>query len=225
MRTSRTRMSLLALLVAFGLVAAACGDDGDDGAASSSETTEMADDEMADDEMAEDEMAEDEMADDEMAMGEPFGDACAAVPADGEGSFDGMADDPVATAASNNPELSTLVSAVDAAGLVDTLNSGGPWTVFAPANAAFDAIPDADLNAVMADTDQLSSILTYHVIEGDLPPEDLAGTHTTVNGAELTVEGSGEEFTVNDANVVCGNVQTANATVYIIDAVLMPDAM
>jgi uncharacterized surface protein with fasciclin (FAS1) repeats len=222
MRTSRTRMSLIALLLAFGLVAAACGDDGDDGAASSSETTEMSDDEMSDDTMADDEMADDEMADDEMAMSEPFGDACTAVPADGEGSFDGMADDPVATAASNNPELSTLVSAVDAAGLVDTLNSGGPWTVFAPANAAFDAIPEADLNAVMADTDQLSSILTYHVIEGQLSPEDLAGTHTTVNGAELTVEGSGEEFTVNDANVVCGNVSTANATVYVIDSVMMP---
>jgi uncharacterized surface protein with fasciclin (FAS1) repeats len=225
MRNPKLRASLLALLLAFGLVAAACGDDGDDGAASDTTAMsddEMADDEMAEDEMADDEMAEDEMADDEMMMSEPFGTACAAVPADGEGSFDGMADDPVATAASNNPELSTLVTAVDAAGLVDTLNSGGPWTVFAPANAAFAAIPEADLDAVLADTELLTSILTYHVVEGELAPEDLAGTHTTVNGADLTVEGSGEEFTVNDANVVCGNVHTANATVYIIDAVLMP---
>jgi uncharacterized surface protein with fasciclin (FAS1) repeats len=226
-RTARTRTSLIALLLAFGLIAAACGDDGDDDATGASDTTEMSDDEMSDDEMSEeDEMSEDEMdddmSDDEMAMGEQFGDACAAVPADGEGSFDGMADDPVATAASNNPELSTLVTAVDAAGLVDTLNSGGPWTVFAPANAAFEPIPEADLNALLADTEQLTSVLTYHVIEGELAPDELAGTHTTVNGADLTVEGSGEEFTVNDANVVCGNVQTANATVYIIDAVLMP---
>jgi len=224
MRNSKLRASLLALLLAFGLVAAACGDDGDEGAAS--DTTEMSDDEMSEDEMSEDEMSEDEMSEDEMSddemMSEPFGTACATVPADGEGSFDGMADDPVATAASNNPELSTLVTAVDAAGLVDTLNSGGPWTVFAPANAAFEVIPQADLDALLADTDQLTSVLTYHVIEGELSPEDLAGTHTPVNGAELTVEGSGEEFTVNDANVVCGNVQTANATVYIIDAVLMP---
>lgn len=217
-RTARTRTSLIALLLAFGLIAAACGDDGDDDATGASDTTEMSDDEMSEDEMTDDE----EMSDDEMAMSEPFGDACAAVPADGEGSFDGMSDDPVATAASNNPELSTLVTAVDAAGLVDTLNTGGPWTVFAPANSAFAAIPQADLDALLADTDALTSVLTYHVVEGELAPDQLAGTHTTVNGAEVTVEGSGEEFTVNDANVVCGDVHTANAVVYIIDAVLMP---
>ncbi|MBK5221311.1 MAG: fasciclin domain-containing protein [Acidimicrobiia bacterium] len=185
----------------------------------------MADDEMSDDSMADDSMADDSMADDEMSdAGATFGDACAAVPADGEGSLEGMADDPVATAASNNPVLSTLVTAVGAADLVDTLNTGGPWTVFAPSNDAFAAIPEADMNAVMADTEMLSSILTYHVIEGRLAPEDLAGTHTTVNGAEVEVSGSDESFTVNDANVICGNVQTANATVYIIDAVLMPSA-
>ena len=83
----------------------------------------------------------------------PSGPACGAVPADGEGSFAGMADDPAATAASNNPELSTLVTAVGAAGLVDTLNGPGPFTIFAPVNAAFEMIPAADLDAVLADTD------------------------------------------------------------------------
>lgn len=225
MTSTRLRASLIALLAAFSLVAAACGDDDGDAAGDGTATTEaMADDEMSDDEMSEDEMSDDEMTEgeDEM-MSAAFGDACAAVPADGEGSFDGMADDPVATAASNNPVLSTLVTAVGEAGLVDTLN-GGEWTVFAPYDDAFAAIPEADLEALLADTDELTSVLTYHVVEGRLAPEDLAGELTTVNGDTIVVEGSGEEFTVNDANVICGNVQTANATVYIIDAVLMPMA-
>ena len=92
------------------------------------------------------------------------GPACGSLPADGEGSLAGMADDPAATAASNNPELSTLVAAVTAAGLVDTLNGAGPFTIFAPVNAAFEKIPAADLDAVLADTDLLTSILTYHVV-------------------------------------------------------------
>jgi uncharacterized surface protein with fasciclin (FAS1) repeats len=163
---------------------------------------------------------------------EPFGAGCSAVPADGEGSFTGMADDPVATAASNNPALSTLVQAVTAAGLVDTLNTTEDITVLAPANPAFEAIPPDTLNAVLADTAQLTAILTHHVIPGRLTPEQLAGTHTTLNDDEVTIEGEGENFTVAmegtvtqmPASVICGNVQTANATVYIIDQVLAPAA-
>lgn len=154
-----------------------------------------------------------------------FGPACAAVPADGEGSFDGMADDPAATAASNNPVLSTLVSAVVEAGLVDTLNSDGPFTIFAPYNDAFAAIPAEDLEAILADTDLLTSILTYHVVAGSsLDAQALAdaGTVTTVNGADLQIATSGDTITVNGASVICGNVQTANATVHIIDTVLVP---
>ena len=114
-----------------------------------------------------------------------------AVPTDGEGSFDGMADDPAGTAASNNPLLSTLVAAVTAAGLGDTLNSAGPFTIFAPVNSAFDKIPTADLDTVLADTDLLTSILTYHVVPEQLSSADLvdAGTFTTVNGAELSRRG------------------------------------
>ncbi len=157
-----------------------------------------------------------------------FGTACSAVPASGSGSFTGMAQDPVATAASNNPVLSTLVSAVKAAGLVDTLNNAQNITVFAPANAAFAKIPAATLNGVLADKSALTKILTYHVVSGRLTPAQLAGTHTTLEGGTVTVTGSGENFTVtggstsNTASVICGNVQTANATVYIIDSVLMP---
>jgi uncharacterized surface protein with fasciclin (FAS1) repeats len=159
---------------------------------------------------------------------EPFGEGCAAVPADGEGSFTGMTDDPVATAASNNPVLSTLVQAVMQANLVDTLNSAQDVTVIAPANPAFEAVPPDALQAVLADNAQLTAILSHHVIEGRLAPDELAGTHTTLNGDEVTIEGSGEDFTVaqtvtgTPASVICGNVQTANATVYIVDQVLAP---
>ena len=156
------------------------------------------------------------------------GAACGAVPADGEGSFDGMADDPAGTAASNNPVLSTLVTAVVEAGLVDTLNSEGPFTIFAPTNDAIAAIPEADLSAILADQEMLTSILTYHVVSGEsLDMQGLvdAGTVTTVNGAEVTIAQTGDLIEVNGtAMVVCGNVQTANATVHIIDNVLVPAA-
>ncbi|MET8335613.1 fasciclin domain-containing protein [Streptosporangium canum] len=153
----------------------------------------------------------------------PFGAACSAVPASGEGSFTGMADDPVATAASNNPVLSTLVAAVKKAGLVDTLNSAKDITVFAPTNDAFAKIPKATLDKVLADKATLTKILTYHVVSGRKTPADLSdASPATLQGGKLSVRGSGEDYTVNDAKVVCGNVPTGNATVYIVDTVLMP---
>jgi uncharacterized surface protein with fasciclin (FAS1) repeats len=159
-------------------------------------------------------------------MDQPFGAACSAVPKTGKGSFDGMSGDPVATAASNNPVLSTLVTAVGKAGLGDTLNTTDDITVFAPADGAFAAMDQATLKAALADPKGLlTAVLTYHVVPGRLSPEQLAGTHKTLQGGDLTVTGSGEDFTVNGtAKVVCGNVQTANATVYIIDGVLLPPA-
>lgn len=154
----------------------------------------------------------------------PFGSACASVPKDGAGSFDGMSKDPVATAASNNPALSTLVTAVKKAGLVDTLNSAENITVFAPTNDAFAKIPQADLDKVLADKQALTDILTYHVVGQKLAPQQLeSGTYPTLQKSNVTTAGAGAEYTVNDsAKVVCGNVPTANATVYIIDTVLMP---
>ncbi|MFD8412074.1 fasciclin domain-containing protein [Streptomyces sp. NPDC059650] len=154
----------------------------------------------------------------------PFGPACAGVPKEGAGSFDGMAKDPVATAASNNPALSTLVSAVKQAGLVDTLNNAQDITVFAPTNDAFAKIPKADLNKVLADKAMLTKVLTYHVVGQKLSPQQLeSGTFETLQKGMVTTTGSGESYKVNDtANVVCGNVKTANANVYIIDTVLMP---
>ncbi len=153
----------------------------------------------------------------------PFGPSCAAVPS-GKGSFDGMSADRVATAASNNPLLSTLVTAVKAAGLVDTLNNAEDITVFAPSNDAFKSMNQTTLRKALANPSMLSGVLTGHVVAGRLAPADLSGEHQTLNkDAKITVTGSGEEFKVNGtASVICGNVQTANATVYIIDEVLMP---
>ena len=160
-----------------------------------------------------------------MAAGGEFGSGCAAVPTDASnpGSFAAMAKEPVATAASGNPVLTTLVGAVKKANLVDSLNTAQGITVFAPANAAFEKIPAATLDGVLADNEQLTKLLTYHVVPGRLAPDQLAGTHTTLEGEQLTVAGSGTDFTVNGtSSVVCGNVQTENATVYIVDGVLMP---
>ena len=155
---------------------------------------------------------------------EPFGAACSAVPKTGKGSFDGMSADPVATAASNNPLLSTLVTAVKAAGLVDTLNNAENITVFAPTNDAFAKIDKATLDKVLADKEMLTAILTEHVVGQRLTPDSVAGEFDSLNPEQgVSVEGSGEDFTVNgSATVLCGNVQTANATVYIIDTVLLP---
>lgn len=148
-----------------------------------------------------------------------------AVP-EGDGSIQGMSQDPVAVAASNNPMLTTLVSAVSGqlnpdVDLVDTLN-GDEFTVFAPVDDAFAKIDSATIDTLKTDSDMLTSILTYHVVPGQIEPADIAGMHTTVQGADLEVTGSGDEMMVNDSNIICGGVQTANATVYLVDSVLMP---
>lgn len=156
-----------------------------------------------------------------------FGPACSSVPKTGAGSFTGMATAPVATAASANPVLSTLVTAVKKAGLVDTLNSASGITVFAPDNAAFAKIPASTLNGLLANKSELTKVLTYHVVSGRYTPAQLAsGTPLkTLEGTTVTpAKAADGTYTVNGASVVCGNVQTANATVYIIGSVLMPSA-
>lgn len=144
----------------------------------------------------------------------------------GAGSVEGMALDPVAVAASNNPILTTLTSAVSGklnpkVDLVDTLN-GDEFTVFAPVDEAFAKIDAATIETLKTDDALLSKILTYHVVPGQITPDMIAGTHATVQGGSVTVTGSGDELKVDDANVICGGVQTKNATVYLIDSVLMP---
>ena len=154
----------------------------------------------------------------------PFGPGCASVPASGKGSFTGMSTAPVATAASSNPLLSTLVTAVTKAGLVDTLNSAPGITVFAPDNAAFAKIPTATLNSVLGNKAELTKILSYHVASGHITPAELASGKPikTLEGSTVMPSKMGSSYEVNSVPVVCGDVQTANATVYIIDSVLMP---
>ncbi|MFF8186155.1 fasciclin domain-containing protein [Microbacterium sp. NPDC016588] len=161
-------------------------------------------------------------------VGPGCADYAAAVPS-GAGSVEGMAADPVAVAASNNPLLKTLTASVSGqlnpnVNLVDTLN-GGEFTVFAPVDDAFAKIDSATIDTLKTDSDLLTKILTYHVVPGQIAPDAIDGTHATVEGQDVTVSGSGDSIKVNDANVICGGVQTANATVYLIDSVLMPPAM
>ncbi|WP_328564292.1 fasciclin domain-containing protein [Streptomyces coelicoflavus] len=214
---ARIRRSTIAVVAAalLPLSLAACSDDGDSGSSDSAQAASSAP-----------AASEDQSADTSGGMDsdEPFGPACSTVPKEGAGSFDGMAKDPVATAASNNPALSTLVTAVKKAGLVDTLNNAENITVFAPTNDAFAKIPKADLDKVLNDKEMLTNILTYHVVGQKLAPKDLEnGSFETLQKSKLTTSGSDEAYKVNDsAKVVCGNVKTANANVYIIDTVLMP---
>ncbi len=148
-----------------------------------------------------------------------------AVPS-GAGSVGGMATDPVATAASNNPLLTTLVAAVSGkvnpkVNLVNTLNSGD-FTVFAPVDTAFKKVDAATMGKLTTDPALLTKILTYHVVAGQLDATQVVGTHKTVEGGSVTVTGSGDDLKVNGIPVICGNVKTKNATVYLIGSVLTP---
>jgi len=212
----RTRtLGLAALALTASMSLAACGDEADTGSASEPTTSESSSETPTESETPME-------SEEPMAAAAPFGPGCAGVPTSGEGSVEGMADDPVATAASNNPLLKTLVAAVTEADLVDTLNSAENLTVFAPTDDAFAAIPKKDLKALLKDKEALTTVLTHHVVGEQLSPEDLAGEHETLAGDMVTVEGEGEDFTVDGAAVVCGNVPVANATVYVVDQVLMP---
>jgi uncharacterized surface protein with fasciclin (FAS1) repeats len=145
---------------------------------------------------------------------------------DGPASVSGMSQDPVAVAASNNPELTTLTAAVSGqlnpqVNLVDTLNNG-QYTVFAPTDAAFNKLPASTIDKLKTDAPLLKSILTYHVVSGQLSPAQVDGSHNSVQGAPVKVTGGGNGLKINNAGLVCGGVPTANATVYMIDTVLMP---
>jgi uncharacterized surface protein with fasciclin (FAS1) repeats len=203
----RTGLAALALTLSMGIAACGSNDDSTKNTSSSSAPK-----------------AESTPTEDSASGGGEFGPGCAAIPKSGAGSFQGMSTAPVASAASANPVLKTLVTAVTKAGLVDTLNSADGITVFAPVNDAFAAIPPKTLKAVLKDKETLTAILTHHVVAGQLSPDQLAGEHETLAGDMLTVKGSGEDFMIGaeNATVLCGNVPTANATVYIIDTVLMP---
>ena len=206
-RVTGAGIAVLALSVSL----AACGDDGD---AADAGSTSKGDSGMTSDSPAA-----------EGAAAQTFGPGCSAIPTSGAGSFDGMVKDPVATAAGNNPLLSTLVTAVGKAGLADTLNGADGLTVFAPTNDAFAKLPKATLDKVLADKATLTKILTHHVVAGQLDPTKVVGSQTTLNKDSVTVSGDTNGMTVDGAKVLCGNIPTANATVYVIDTVLMPKGM
>ncbi|MDF9715148.1 fasciclin domain-containing protein [Nocardioides sp. ChNu-153] len=217
-------IAALALTMSVGL--AACSDDSssEDGASDSSgDTSESS--------SPSESASSDASSDGAATESAVFGDACGQIPTDGAGSLEGMTVDPVATAASNNPLLSQLVGAVGLVpGLADQLNSAEGLTVFAPFNGAFEAVPADVMSGLTADPEgALAPVLSYHVVPERLEPDEVAGEHETLNGAMLTVEGDAEQgvtsgATGTEATVLCGGIQTANATVYVIDSVMLPPA-
>jgi len=222
--TARTRIAAVLLAGVTGIALTACSSDSDsssDAGASSPAAMETPMDTSS------------PMASDSMGTMDPaadlVGSGCAAYAAqvpDGAGSVQGMSTDPVAVAASNNPLLTTLTAAVSGklnpdVNLVDTLN-GGEFTVFAPVDDAFKKIDAATIDGLKTDSDTLTKILTYHVVPGQISPSDIDGEHKTVEGGTVKVTGSGDDIMVDGAKVICGGVHTANATVYLIDSVLMP---
>ena len=158
-----------------------------------------------------------------MAESAQFGSDCGMIPATGMGSFHGMSMDPVVTAASHNPLLTTLARELKAAGLTADLNTMHPITVFAPANSAFTKLSTAEMT-MMHSQGELTKILKYHVVDGTITPADLARGKplTTLEGDTLKPAKMGAVYEVNNADVICGNIHTANATVYVINKVLTP---
>ena len=231
MRTTKKIFATVAVVSAL-TMSAACGSD---------EPADTATDETTSEAPAEEEtpVEEETPAEEETEEAEEMdpaanlvGSGCAgyaeAVPK-GAGSVAGMAKDPVAVAASNNPILKTLTASVSGqlnpkVDLVDTLN-GDEFTVFAPVDDAFAKLDKKTVTALSQpkNAELLSTILTYHVIPGQITPDEIAGTtQTSVQGGDVKITGEGDNLKVNDASVICGGVQTANATVYLIDSVLMP---
>jgi len=159
----------------------------------------------------------------------PFKTALAAVAVTGLMAGVAMADghmkDIVDTAAGND-DFETLVAAVQAADLVDTLKGEGPFTVFAPTDAAFAALPDGTVETLLMEENkgQLTSILTYHVVAGKVMSTDLEDgmTAETVEGSTITIS-LGDGPMVNDANIVAADIETTNGVIHVIDAVIMPE--
>ncbi|WP_375002683.1 fasciclin domain-containing protein [Gordonia sp. PS3] len=215
-RKTAVKVTAMGFALAVAASMTACSSDDMDSAASSSP--------MATTAMNSSPMSADPAAD---LVGPGCADYAKKVPT-GPGSVTGMATSPVAVAASNNPMLTTLTDALSGklnpqVNLVDTLN-GGEFTVFAPVDDAFAKVDPGTLDMLKTDAPALKSLLTYHVVSGQLGPDQVVGKHKTVEGATVEVTGSGDDLSVDGARVICGGVHTANATVYLIDKVLTPPA-
>lgn len=130
--------------------------------------------------------------------------------------------------AAGTEDLSTLVTAVKAAGLVETLQSEGPFTVFAPTNAAFEALPDGVLDMLLKpeNKDKLKSVLTYHVLAGEVMSKDVKTMKAkTVEGSKAQVTVKGKNVMVDSAKVVMADVNASNGVVHVIDAVILPPSI
>ncbi len=209
-KTSRTGvLAMAAAAGALALTAAACGSSGTSAAPPAAAPAKSARPSASMTEPA--------------ATAGTVGTDCGMIPAAGMGSMHGMMTDPVVTAASHNPLITTLAAEVKKAGLTSTLDSMGSITVFAPDNAAFKNLTAHDMT-MMSSTAELAKILKYHVVDGHITPADLASGMTlkTLEGGSLRASKMGAVYEVNNAAVTCGNLHTANATVYIINKVLMP---
>ncbi|HSW25312.1 MAG TPA: fasciclin domain-containing protein [Burkholderiaceae bacterium] len=120
-------------------------------------------------------------------------------------------------------QFNTLAAALDKAGLVATLKGKGPFTVFAPTDAAFAKVPKADLDALLADKAKLTAVLTYHVVPGNVMAKDVKpGKVKTVQGSELTLATSGGGVTVDGAQVVKADIVADNGVIHVIDNVVLP---
>lgn len=126
--------------------------------------------------------------------------------------------------AAGNPDFSTLVTAVQAAGLAETLSGKGPFTVFAPTNEAFAKIPAAQLNALLADKAKLTKVLTYHVVPGAVKAGDLKKKQkvATVEGSKVTILKSKKGATINGAKIVKTDIVGSNGVIHVIDTVILP---
>lgn len=160
----------------------------------------------------------------ESVTDQTFGSACASIPATGAGSRRGMAAAPVVTAASHNPMLTDLARAAEVAGLTSTLNSASAVTLFAPDNSAFKALGKGNYKTLMANPADLAKVLKYHVVKGRVTPAEMAARKPlpTLAGLPVHPVESRNVYKVNGARVICGNLHTANATIYIVNAVLVP---
>jgi uncharacterized surface protein with fasciclin (FAS1) repeats len=121
--------------------------------------------------------------------------------------------------------FSTLVEAVEAAGLVDTLKGEGPFTVFAPTDEAFAKVPEETLTALLADQEALANVLTYHVVAGKVMAADVVGLESaeTVQGQSITISVDGDTVMVDEATVVQTDIETSNGVVHVIDSVILPE--
>ena len=222
MRSMKKIAAAVAVVSALTL-SAACGAD-DTEAASADDTTSTQSTPM--DDSASDEAMADPAAN---LVGPGCADYAKAVP-DGAGSVAGMAQDPVAVAASNNPLLKTLVAAVSGqlnpkVNLVDTLN-GDEFTVFAPVDDAFAQLPKKTVTSLAQpkNADLLTSILTYHVVPGKVMAADVVNLTEakTVNGKPVAIRVEGDTVMINNAKVAQADINTSNGVIHVVDAVILP---